>query len=51
MGTHVLQKVVLAINSEAEEAAFISKVKAAGVHYLAKNQNSVHVLIQLTKKV
>ena len=42
MGTFVLQTLVQAMNSKAEEEAFLSKVRAAGVHNLAKNQNSVH---------
>jgi len=49
-GTHVLQNIVKAINSQSEEDAFINKVKTSGIHYLVKNQNSVHVLIQLINK-
>jgi len=41
----VLQNIVKAINSRAEEVAFVNKVRMAGIHNLVKNQNSVHVLI------
>ena len=50
-GTHVLQLLVKNISSQTEEDAIINKVRIAGVHHLVKNQNSVHILIQIVNKI